>query len=534
MRKQITGCLALFLLALACGCSSQPLSQTREYAKAPTIHSPAFAKYLDSLLGPLKRLAGITGSVSVDIKDSAQINAAIRRDSLGIVLSRGMLNVLSNEAQLVALLGHELGHSKLHQQAQRTEEIKKSVFSAVDGYVSRWLPKSRLADKVHSEAREMVLASFGQQEELDADIFGARLASKAGYDPKQFALFFDALERLQAHSLFTALQKLKGTHPFLGNRATAIRALIEREKLGGIRTGEAPYRAAVMALLKNREAQDPQRAAALQDIQTISTEIRNLRLQKRTLSLDRFIQIMETVRAIQAQYHLKLPDFEDADSSFMEEALFRDTPLWSDATDPELTDKMLGLLAELGKMGVGSLPVIGDAIDLYEVVTGNDFYTGEPLSFESRVASAAGLAIGSGAQWRGVLNAVDRELGQQGARVGQSALEILEQAQRKGLWDPGRLNHPVKNAFGKYKKHANEFPEYRNSLEYVAGAHDFIRNPPSGTLSKPLRDGSILHYHPPSNTMAISTPDGVPHTIYRPDPKKHGRPTNLDYYHDKK
>jgi filamentous hemagglutinin len=75
----------------------------------------------------------------------------------------------------------------------------------------------------------------------------------------------------------------------------------------------------------------------------------------------------------------------------------------------------------------------------------------------------------------------------------------------------------VENAFGHWKKHGAEFPEFQNSKQYVEGAKRFVTDPPTGTLTKPgSRPGDTLFYHPETNTFGVRGADGAPRTMFRP------------------
>ena len=100
------------------------------------------------------------------------------------------------------------------------------------------------------------------------------------------------------------------------------------------------------------------------------------------------------------------------------------------------------------------------------------------------------------------------------------------------IWSSTKGKTSVRNAFGHWKKHKGDFSKFKNSLEYVRGVRKFIKSPPKGTLTKTRpKTGEKVMYHPGSNTFAIVRKDGVPRTMFKPDPKKHGYKTNLDYYH---
>ena len=77
----------------------------------------------------------------------------------------------------------------------------------------------------------------------------------------------------------------------------------------------------------------------------------------------------------------------------------------------------------------------------------------------------------------------------------------------------------------------------KNAKQYVERAHDFIKNPPSGTLEK-VREtgckigapGDKLMFHPKTDTFLVATKDGIPRSMYVPAPKN-GR-SSLQYFLD--
>ncbi|WP_202972803.1 RHS repeat-associated core domain-containing protein, partial [Methylobacterium indicum] len=85
------------------------------------------------------------------------------------------------------------------------------------------------------------------------------------------------------------------------------------------------------------------------------------------------------------------------------------------------------------------------------------------------------------------------------------------------FWTATKNKNSAENAYGHWKKHAPEFPEYRNSLQYVRGAQDFVTNPPGDALTK-LRasNGDKLLYSPSSNTFAVIDIKGSLRTMFRP------------------
>ncbi len=77
-------------------------------------------------------------------------------------------------------------------------------------------------------------------------------------------------------------------------------------------------------------------------------------------------------------------------------------------------------------------------------------------------------------------------------------------------WSPGNLERH-------WAKHGAEFPEYHSESEYGNGALYFFARPPPGTLFKSRGNGDRLYFHPASNTFGVTTGDGTPKTMFRPD-----------------
>jgi len=75
----------------------------------------------------------------------------------------------------------------------------------------------------------------------------------------------------------------------------------------------------------------------------------------------------------------------------------------------------------------------------------------------------------------------------------------------------------VGNAYGHWKKHGKEFPEYLNAKQYVDAAHNFMAAPPAGTLIKTRPNGDTLYYNPATNVFASKDINGVPRTMFKPE-----------------
>ena len=115
-----------------------------------------------------------------------------------VYVTRGLLALVDDEAELAGVLGHEIGHVVARHSAQRqTAALGASVLGAVIGAVVG----SDAASRVVGAGGQGLLASYSRDQEFEADAIGVRYLAKAGYDPSAEADFLEAMgaeEQLRA------------------------------------------------------------------------------------------------------------------------------------------------------------------------------------------------------------------------------------------------------------------------------------------------------------------------------------------------
>jgi filamentous hemagglutinin len=81
-----------------------------------------------------------------------------------------------------------------------------------------------------------------------------------------------------------------------------------------------------------------------------------------------------------------------------------------------------------------------------------------------------------------------------------------------------------------FNRHGGDFGA-RTAAEYEARANTFLNGPRGpGVLEKTRPNGDVVRYNPATDEFGVVKPDGTIRTYYKPDPARHGRPTNLDYF----
>ncbi|MBK1696770.1 M48 family metalloprotease [Rhodovibrio salinarum] len=110
-----------------------------------------------------------------------------------VYVSRGLIALAEDEAQLASVLAHEIGHVTARHSAQRYgSQQLAGVASVLSGALL-----GGPAGQATSALSQVALASYSREHEMQADTLGIRYLTRAGYDPEASAAF---LAKLQAES----------------------------------------------------------------------------------------------------------------------------------------------------------------------------------------------------------------------------------------------------------------------------------------------------------------------------------------------
>lgn len=147
-----------------------------------------------------------------------------------VYFTRGILASLNSEAELAGVMGHEIGHITARHSAQQYSRAQLAQFGVLVGGLF-------LGDLVSGVAQlgvGMLFLSFSRDNERQADALGVEYASRAGYDGKELAGFFETLERMNPGSDRSGLPGWFSTHPSPEDRVVAVRkeAMEWQQRLG--------------------------------------------------------------------------------------------------------------------------------------------------------------------------------------------------------------------------------------------------------------------------------------------------------------
>jgi len=146
-----------------------------------------------------------------------------------IAVTRGILLKLDNEAQLAALLGHELGHVNARHAAEQMSKGRLSsmlVSGLSIAASSQGAGLDELTQQLGMLGQGLLLSRYSRDNEREADYLGNEYMVKAGYPSKGFVGLMEMLDSLHKESP-SAARVLFSTHPMSVER---LNSAVQREK----------------------------------------------------------------------------------------------------------------------------------------------------------------------------------------------------------------------------------------------------------------------------------------------------------------
>jgi len=167
--------------------------------------------YVDSVGQKLARVSHRTElSYRFTVLDSPEVNAFALPGGY-IYITRGIIAYLNSEAELAAVLGHELGHvTARHGVRQASAAQGTDLLFNILGAVSPAMRSSGV-QSVTGLLGGALLSGYGREHELEADRIGAEYLARAGYDPQAM---IKVIGVLKSQELFDAeVARQEGREP---------------------------------------------------------------------------------------------------------------------------------------------------------------------------------------------------------------------------------------------------------------------------------------------------------------------------------
>lgn len=118
-----------------------------------------------------------------------------------VYVTRGILGVMKDEAELAAVLGHEIGHVEAKHGVERIQKMvlaeKGTKYASQAGGAAGGAIGQQLAGEIAKQFAKIAITGYGRKQELEADRIGIRIANSASYDPEGAVRLFQTLLKLE-------------------------------------------------------------------------------------------------------------------------------------------------------------------------------------------------------------------------------------------------------------------------------------------------------------------------------------------------
>ena len=149
------------------------------------------------------------------VVDDASVNAFAIPGGF-IYVTRGIMTHLNSEAELAAILGHEIGHvTARHSVSQMSKQQLAQVGFAAGMIFS---PEFAQYGNIAQVAMGLMFMKFSRSDESQSDALGMKYMMAGGYDPRTLVGVFGMLDALSQQSSAGRLPQWMSTHPDPENR----------------------------------------------------------------------------------------------------------------------------------------------------------------------------------------------------------------------------------------------------------------------------------------------------------------------------
>ena len=242
------GAIALLSLTLAApvGALAQTgpgmLPMPPEHAQAIEaqggLYDGPMAAYVAQVGDRAAQAAGKGGQCGFHVINNNVVNAFTSPPGCHVYISRGLLGLLNNEAELAATLGHEVGHVTANHAGRRQQ---REVITGLGALILGAVTKSQDVAKIASQVGQLNVLSYSRDQEFEADSRGVQYTTRAGYSPYGLAGVLQALQRdeqfetkVQGAS-HASVPSWARTHPLTSDR---IARAVQAAKATGAPPGE--------------------------------------------------------------------------------------------------------------------------------------------------------------------------------------------------------------------------------------------------------------------------------------------------------
>jgi predicted Zn-dependent protease len=250
---------AAALLGAALACATNPatgkkqvmlVSESQEIAMGKEADQQAVATYglyadpkVQAYVADLgSRLAAVSERPnlpwSFKVVDDPAVNAFALPGGY-VYVTRGIMGYLRSEAELAAVMGHEIGHVTARHSASQISKQQLAMGGLLVGMVVS--PELQQFGGLAQQGLGLMFLKFGRDDETQADELGLRYMTRRSYDPQEMVALFGILDGVTRAEGGGRMPDWLSTHPNPGNRTGHMRQQIQATGARGTIVERGPY-----------------------------------------------------------------------------------------------------------------------------------------------------------------------------------------------------------------------------------------------------------------------------------------------------
>jgi len=158
----------------------------------------------------------------VKILDSPVVNAFAVPGGY-IYFTRGILAHFNSEAELIGVLGHEMGHVTARHTVSQQSKQQLGQLLLVGGMIAS--EKFAQYGEQAMQAMQILFLKFSRDNESESDRLGVEYMTKVGYDGNRMADFFEVLKKMSIGEEQGGIPTFLSTHPDPAARNSNVKKL---------------------------------------------------------------------------------------------------------------------------------------------------------------------------------------------------------------------------------------------------------------------------------------------------------------------